>query len=435
MTVVRKLGAGGFGDVYEVITSDGLRVAQKVFRPSADSNVDNDDLKARFRREIKYQGNINSPNVVRIISSNLENDPPYFNMELGVGSLADELALDRTLSANPNKALFDILAGLDVLHSLGFSHRDLKPHNVIKFLDFEGPRYALSDFGLMNVGGSATSSLTTSNMAGGSERWSAPECMINFKRANYLADIYSFGAILHDIFEGTNRLPFSELTGSGPVGSVIERCTKTVPHRRFSNVSDLREALFTAVSTQPFQTANNEEANVLDLLNNNSTLSDKEWDEVYRFIDNNGGDWRRNANIFQSLSRDHLRDLHQNWPPLFNALGVEFCEYASSGVFSFDYCDVIGGKAEILYELGDTNLKAHCAVAMLRLGSSHNRWYVQRLFVTMAGTEIFDGLAKRIAIEIDIRNLDFKRMFSQTESTISATRQQLHHIVAGLLDK
>lgn len=433
MTVVRKLGAGGFGDVYEVVLPDGLHVAQKVFRPSDESGVDNNDLKARFRREVKYQGSIQSPNVVKIISSNLDHDPPFFNMELGVGSLADELAVDRTLGANPNKALFDILAGLDALHSRGFSHRDLKPHNVIKFAESAGPRYALSDFGLMNVGGAATSSLTTSNMAGGSERWSAPECMINFKRANYLADIYSFGAILHDIFEGTNRLPFSELSGGGPIGLVIERCTKTIPHRRFSSVSDLREALFAAISSQPFQIANNEEGKVLALLNSGSSLSDKEWDEVYRYIDTNSGNWQANANIFQALSRDHLRDLHHNWPPLFNALGVEFCDYASKGVFGFDYCDVIGGKSEILYELGDTNLKAHCAVAMLKLGSSHNRWYIQRLFITMAKVDISDGLAHRIAIEIDIQNLDFNSMFRQTEAAISANRQQLHPIIAGLL--
>ena len=71
--------------------------------------------------------------------------------------MADELILDRTLGGQPEKALFDILAGLEEVHTKGFVHRDLKPQNVLKFLDPLGEsRYAISDFGLMLVEVSGT---------------------------------------------------------------------------------------------------------------------------------------------------------------------------------------------------------------------------------------------------------------------------------------
>lgn len=432
--IIKKLGSGGFGDVHEVLRSDGCRVARKTYRAIDSSEVEEDALRARFRREVKYQSAVQSPYVVAILNQNLAADPPYFDMPLAVCSLADEISQDRTLGGDPSQALFDILSGLDVLHSKGFAHRDLKPANVLKFDHNDGTaHYALSDFGLINVGEAATSTLTQSNMAGGSPRWAAPECMISLKKATKLADIYSFGAILHDIFDGTPRLPFSELTATGPIGKIVEKCTRKVPNRRYASVSDLREDLYVALASNVLTFVSNEEQRVLSLLDSGPELSDDAWDEVFLFIDGNDGDWRKNSNVFKALLRDHLRSLAQKSPELFRAIGVEFCQYAAKGTFDFDFCDVIGGKAQVLYELGDIDLKALTAVAMLELGSSHNRWYIQRLFVTMADKSIDEGLAERIAIEIDVQNIPFQTRFEQTEMAISASADDLHPKISALL--
>jgi hypothetical protein len=88
-------------------------------------------------------------------------------------------------------------------------------------------------------------------------------------------------------------------------------------------------------------------------------------------------------------------------PDLFASLGKDYAEYAH-GTFSFDYCDVIATRAEVFYTHGELDLKAIIALAMLKLGTSHNRWFVERKFVQMAGPSISDELAERIATEIDV---------------------------------
>ena len=87
--------------------------------------------------------------------------------------------------------------------------------------------YVISDFGLISGINGESSNLTGSNAQGGTENYAAPELIRNMKRATFSADIYSFGAILHDIFgQGINRIPYTELSLAGPIGQIIEKCTK-----------------------------------------------------------------------------------------------------------------------------------------------------------------------------------------------------------------
>jgi eukaryotic-like serine/threonine-protein kinase len=195
-TVIREIGKGNFGVVKLVKDDEGNRWALKVFTPPNLPDVSNEELRARFEREVRYQLQIDHPNVVRIVDFDLAADPPWFVMELAQGSLAEELKADSTLGGDPRRPLFDILAGLEAIHGKGYKHRDLKPANVLKFVSADGDvRYAISDFGLMAPGAGLTSTLTASNMGGGTPLYRAPECALNFKRATVQSDIYSVGAI------------------------------------------------------------------------------------------------------------------------------------------------------------------------------------------------------------------------------------------------
>jgi serine/threonine protein kinase len=210
---LNEIGRGSFGVVELVADEAGKNWARKTFVPPNLPDVSNEEMRARFEREVRYQSQIDSPNVVAILESALDVDPPWFLMEVADCSLADELKHDRTLGGDPRKPLFDILAGLEAIHEKGYKHRDLKPANVLRFTSPDGDvRYAISDFGLMSPASGQTSTLTASNMGGGTPLYRAPECAINFKRATTLSDIYSVGAILHDIFGGgANRIPHIEL--------------------------------------------------------------------------------------------------------------------------------------------------------------------------------------------------------------------------------
>jgi hypothetical protein len=65
----------------------------------------------------------------------------------------------------------------------------------------------------------------------------------------------------------------------------------------------------------------------------------------------------------------------------------------------------------------------------LELGTSHNRWFVERKFVQMAGTAISDELAERIATEVDVQQYDFARKVERLEESISASRDDLHPVL------
>jgi serine/threonine protein kinase len=96
--IIREIGRGSFGIVFEGIhSSSGTPVALKRFHVQSLGGNDLSDLRARFRREVKYQSAIQHENVVRIFESETDTDEPWFSMELAICSLADELIKDRTL--------------------------------------------------------------------------------------------------------------------------------------------------------------------------------------------------------------------------------------------------------------------------------------------------------------------------------------------------
>ena len=361
---IKEIGRGSFGVVELVKDNEGNRWARKTFVPPNLPDVTNDEMRARFEREVRYQLQINDPNVVEIRDYDLNADPPWFVMELADCSLADELRADRTLGGDPRKPLFDILAGLEAIHKKGYKHRDLKPANILKFVSADGERYAISDFGLMSPASGQTSTLTASNMGGGTPLYRAPECAINFKRATNLSDIYSVGAILHDIFgAGAARIPHTELTVAGPVGPIVQKCTKTNVRRRFPDVVALREKLY-EVLRETIAFSSPEEEELVALLQQKDALTEQEWDRVFQQIDENDEKGASKHPLFRALTTAHLEQLATESPDLFASLGKDYAKYAQRGGFDFDYCDVIATRAEVFYDHGELDLKALITLAL-----------------------------------------------------------------------
>ncbi|WP_295560583.1 serine/threonine-protein kinase [uncultured Sphingomonas sp.] len=424
-----ELGRGGFGVVEKVIDEQFREFARKTLVVPA--HIDADTMKPRFEREVRYQSAINHPNVVHIFDHDLYANPPWFIMPIAECSLLDDMKVDRTLGVQLSKALFDILAGLEEIHTRGYCHRDLKPGNVLKFRDPNGDAfYALSDFGLMAIGEEASSTLTPSGMGGGTPAYQAPECAINFKRATPRSDIYSFGAILHDIFAvNPKRLPHEELTGPGPIGPVIEKCTKRNAHRRYRDVAQLREALFEALNLFVFDFQSSEEEEAVRLLTNEARLPDaQDWDNIFDLLDRNAPNSQPAYTAFRTLRIEHIQQLSSEDPDLLSALGKMFADHCRIMTFSFEYCDILGTKAQSFFDLGEVGLKADIAVAMLVLGLSHNRWFVERKFLQMvAGAS--DQLAERILVEMSVLGIDFAYEFSRMQRSISVTKEALHPIL------
>jgi serine/threonine protein kinase len=196
--IVRRLGSGGFGDVYEARDRvSGSAIALKLLR-----EVDATGL-LRFKREFRRVAQLVHPNLVRLYELIEEGEQWFFTMELVQGWHALDY-LDAQSSANRDVALrhtFRQLAkAVDVLHNAGIVHRDIKPSNVMVAPD---GRVVLLDFGIAKeiepLPGQVTSVLI------GTPDYLAPERM-HRGPAQEPSDWYSVGVMLYQALTGT--LPF-----------------------------------------------------------------------------------------------------------------------------------------------------------------------------------------------------------------------------------
>lgn len=442
-TKIKEIGRGGFGRVFEVENNMGKRFALKVFEPNTDIQslidrglVKRENLKGRFKREVKYQSQLNSKHIVHIVESNLDAEQPWFVMELALGTLKDDLILDRSLGGDPSRALFDILAGLEEIHKRDIVHRDLKPVNVLKLQNEDGSiRYAISDFGLISALAAETTTLTQTGHGGGTPIYAAPELITKFSYASPSADIYSVGAILHDIFDGGSRTPYLEQTVSGPCREIVEKCTKTNPARRYQDVASLRDAIYQALDGKTLVFTSNAEKEIVELLQNETSLTDANWDRVYNFLNQSDTIDQSKKNIFSVFTSAHFLELSNSSVELLNALGTEFSLYVRNSSHDFDYCDVLADKVEAIFQCVSIGIKAHCLITLLVMGVDHNRYFVENKFIRLASPTLANNIAERIQMDIEAEEINFIEYIKRLERSVGAKRDSLHPLLIQAINK
>ncbi|WP_412550813.1 serine/threonine-protein kinase [Shimia sp. MIT910701] len=433
-TVIKELGRGGFGIVELVTDGQGMKFARKTLNLSVCPPEAHSDFRKRFEREVRYQQSISHPNIVEILDSDLSGPDPWFIMPCANESLADALNQDRSLNGEYTDALSQILQGLEFLHDSGFYHRDFKPDNILIFREEDGTkRYKISDFGLSTPGAGQTSTLTGTNMGGGTLLYRAPECAVDFKRATHLADIYAVGAILHDIFgNGATRTPHLELNLTGPIGEVISKCTKVKARRRLQSVIEVRAALFQAIQETNVTFTSTEEEEVVAILKAEDSPSSEQWDNIFDLLEGNEDAGTSNDNVLTVLTSEHILSIRAEDPGMFSSLATMYSNFLSSGVFGFDFCDVLTNRAKTFYEHADLPVRSQITLGLMLLGISHNRWYVARTFMEMAGPKISDEQAARISAEVIATEFNFKYQFSRVCQCITTDNEQLHPTLRNL---
>jgi eukaryotic-like serine/threonine-protein kinase len=218
--IVRSIGEGGFGVVYEAHQlGQRARVAVKVLGAAAGKKA---NLLERFRRETSALARLTSPNVVRIIDSDLLPDgAPFLVMEHLVGhDLETELAVRGQLP--PAEAVGYVVqaaAGLAEAHACGVIHRDLKPSNLFLVDEPGGRRVKVLDFGLSKV--SAELSLTATHSTLGTPLYVSPEQIRSAKHVDARADVWSLGVILYRLIAGTP--PFQADNPTDLLVAIMER--------------------------------------------------------------------------------------------------------------------------------------------------------------------------------------------------------------------
>ena len=214
-TIVRPLGQGGMGDVYEVEHERlGARYALKVL--TAGESCDG-LLKNKFLAEGKLLARLKDPRVVRVFDLNIDerSQLPYFVMDLVLTAEGQPQSLaDIEFEGLDEDRIFgwfrDLAVALDYVHAQGVVHRDVKLENVLLG---DSDRAVLSDFGISRFFGEemrqevdamktmASKAVTGSRLILGTRGYMAPEVACG-EPATPAADSYSLGVMFVYLLTG-----------------------------------------------------------------------------------------------------------------------------------------------------------------------------------------------------------------------------------------
>jgi serine/threonine-protein kinase len=211
--IVRQLGRGGMGAVYEAIQLSMNRpVAMKLIHPTL---AEDEELVQRFHREMQVTSSIVHPNTVSVLDFGAtETGQLFLVMELLDGRslaavLRDEGALPVERIVHIGK---QVLRALAAAHHEGIVHRDLKPENVMLQDRFdERDAVKVLDFGIARVlePGANAPAMTMEGTLLGTPGYMSPE-QATGKPVGPASDLYSFGVLLYQM--ATGGLPYSGTT-------------------------------------------------------------------------------------------------------------------------------------------------------------------------------------------------------------------------------
>ncbi|WP_036157259.1 protein kinase domain-containing protein [Maribacter forsetii] len=429
ITFIRNIGYGGFSIVDLVRDDAGKEYARKTyeFNQQGDfSEAFKNKCKIRFKREAQFLEEMVHPNIVKILHKNLEHDPPYYLMPVAEAVLADELRVDETLGGNRITVIMDIIAAIEELHSISKFHRDLKPGNVLKFLDDEGnPYYAVSDYGLMRDNLTKNTILTTVETQKGSDDYTAPELSNDIRNGSAQSDIYSLGCILHDMYGIDPRTPFTEISENSEFGPVFRSCTKVNDDSRFDNVSDLRDEIMSIYESLGSEQSSSDEINrILEI----QELDEKEAKFLAKYIDDNRGE-DEGRYVLARINIAHIEKIYQLAPKRWRILAKNYCEWISNNSFNFELCDGYANRLLAFYKLGGLDIKVECIKALLCMGTSHNRYYVERKSVALIDNSMEENLARSLKVDYMTDKSGFLRIINRLKTSINYDIEKLHPLL------
>ncbi|USX54733.1 serine/threonine-protein kinase [Lentzea sp. HUAS12] len=196
------LGRGGMGEVHRAYdTTHDRIVALKRLSPGYH---DDEDYRARFRREARIVARLREPHVIPIHAYGEIDDRLYLDMRLVEGSDLSDLINGRTLDpARAVRIVEQVASALDAAHADGLVHRDVKPSNI---LVAAGDFVYLVDFGIARSSSPAATSLTASGSVVGTLDYMAPE-RFESGPVDGRADVYALACVLFACLAG--RRPFT----------------------------------------------------------------------------------------------------------------------------------------------------------------------------------------------------------------------------------
>jgi serine/threonine protein kinase/tetratricopeptide (TPR) repeat protein len=260
--IVRQLGQGGMGVVYEARDDelDRALAIKTIAEPNADAV-----MRERFRREARAAAGIRHPNVCQVYEIGEHEKTLFIAMELLEGeTLAARIQRGPLPAPDALTVALETLSALDALHSRDLVHRDLKPLNIflgphgIKLLDFGLAQPPSSS--LVRAADETISPLTQVGLVVGTPQYMAPE-QVQGRSVDGRTDLFSLGAILFEMLTGSRPFKGSSpmelyhavlfeqppAIGGFPAASVINRVVRRAlakrPDDRYPDAAAMAHAL------------------------------------------------------------------------------------------------------------------------------------------------------------------------------------------------
>ena len=264
--LVRLLGSGGMGEVYEAQHSAiGRRFAIKFLHPLLAGNT---EIVARFQREAQAAGSLENENIAAVVDAGTADDgAPYLVMEYLEGEDLAHLLVRGGPLPVPRAAYIVIQAcrGLAAAHGRGIVHRDLKPENLFICKRNDGSDLIkVLDFGIAKLHtGRVGTGLTQTGTTMGTPFYMSLEQARGAKEVDHRTDIYALGVILYEILSGSKPHPgesyneilyhvlsqepaaLDSIRSGLPSGlsAVVQKAMAREAADRYASVADLMEAL------------------------------------------------------------------------------------------------------------------------------------------------------------------------------------------------
>ncbi|MBN9122436.1 MAG: protein kinase [Planctomycetes bacterium] len=258
-TVVREIGRGGMGVVFEGFDPALDRpVAVKLLLGERDAE--------RFAREAKAAARVNHPNCVTVFDVGEHDRLPYLVMELVRGASAAQLVARRGRLPwkNATRVAAAAARGLAAVHAAGLVHRDVKPSNL---LVTDAGVVKVGDFGLATSAARTAPTLTGDGVVG-TPHYMSPEQCLN-EPVDARTDVYALGATYFNLLTGQTpfraghdlQVMFAHCNNPVPdprqhCPDVPDVCAEVVlkamaknPADRYQSMGELLAALVTALSS------------------------------------------------------------------------------------------------------------------------------------------------------------------------------------------
>ncbi len=263
-SVMRKIGEGGMGEVYQ---AQDLKLNRQVaLKILPDSFAYDPERLARFDREAKLLASLNHSNIAAIYGLEEAGEKRFLVLELVEGeTLAQRIARGPLPMDEALEICHQIAEGVEAAHERGVIHRDLKPANIkvnpegkVKILDFGLAKAFQGEAAPADTSKSPTltNQMTRAGVILGTAAYMSPE-QAQGKPVDRRTDIWAFGCVLYECLTGERAFGGETVTEalasilrsepnwkmlpqetSASVRNVLQRCLQKDPKQRIRDVAD-----------------------------------------------------------------------------------------------------------------------------------------------------------------------------------------------------